>query len=152
MMVDGGQPELPYAGSSGWSGSDTSKERADEADTSGTTSKRQADVLRILGVYGDRGITWFELAKLWNTHHGSASGVLSVLHKTGRICRLTDRRGRSKVYVLPGHVAGRVTEPYRANKAGPVVQARGMLHRLIEEGGADISDLEGLLAILEGDG
>ena len=105
----------PYAGTSGWSGSDTSRERAERLDNSGTTSQRQAFVIRYLDALGPHGATWQELATATGLHHGSASGVLSVLHKEGLIARLSNRRNRCKVYVGLDHVHGRETEPHKAN-------------------------------------
>src|SRR5262245_42775761 len=93
----GDEPILPYAGTSGWSGSETSRERAEHDDTTGVTGKRQRDTLRVLSIYGDKGVTWRELAEVLRVHHGGASGVLSVLHKAGRIERLAERRDRCKV-------------------------------------------------------
>lgn len=152
MMVDDGQPILPYAGTSGWSGSDTSAERAARDDSSGVTSKRQRAAMALLGQAGERGVTWGELARVLDTHHGAASGVLSVLHRDGRVVRLQDRRGGSKIYVLPTYVASRATEPHGNNKrARAQGQALAMLHRFIEAGGADIDDLEALVTVLEGD-
>jgi hypothetical protein len=116
MMVDDGQPVLPYAGSSGWSGSDTSHERADRDDTTGVTGRRQRQTVALLHEVGETGLTWRELADILDVHHGAASGALSVLHKDGRIARLSHRRGGSKVYVLPEYVAGRVTERPGHNK------------------------------------
>ena len=49
-------PETPYAGTSGWSGSDTSRERAETEDHEGTTSARQERVLAGLGTLGERGL------------------------------------------------------------------------------------------------
>jgi predicted nucleic acid-binding Zn ribbon protein len=102
--------ELPYAGTSGFSGSDTSRQRAVTADRNGTTKNRQYQTLRYLQDAGATGLTWSELAELTNLHHGSASGVLSVLHLARRIERLSLTRGRSKVYVLPEYVLGRNVE------------------------------------------
>ena len=104
------EPELPYKGTSGFSGSETSKERAVSADRNGTTKNRQFQTLRYLQIAGVKGLTWSELAELTDLHHGSASGVLSVLHLTKRIERLSLTRGRSKVYVLPEYVLGRNVE------------------------------------------
>jgi hypothetical protein len=101
---------LPYAGTSGWSGTDTSRERAITADTSGDTKKRQKYVMFVLQIRGTRGITWKELAELTGWHHGQASGVLSVLHKEGRIARLLDKRARCRIYVHPSHVGDRLTD------------------------------------------
>ena len=90
QVCAGDRVDLPYAGTSGWSGSDTSRTRAVTADASGQT--------------------WAELGDKLGAHHGTASGVLSVLHKAGRIDRLTERRDRCKVYVLPEFTAGREIE------------------------------------------
>lgn len=117
-------PALPYAGTSGWSGSDTSKARAVTADSNGTTSKRQADTIRLLAASGAEGVTVVELRQRYGWHHGQASGVLSVLHKEGVIARLHESRDRCKVYALPEFVNGRETEPHgrkpRAANPDPV--------------------------------
>jgi len=112
IMDDEPSPALPYAGTSGWSGSDTSLARAIDDDTSGRTSQRQAATLESLRQAGDIGLTWKELGEIHDWHHGKASAVLSVLHKTGRIARLTERRNRCKVYVHLDHVNDRHTEPH----------------------------------------
>lgn len=101
-------PLLPYAGSSGWSGSDTSRERADRDDSTGKTTKRQREILRYLRRRENIGTTWKELADWYGWHHGQASGSLSNLHKGGLIVRLKDtRRDRCAVYVLPEYAGGR---------------------------------------------
>lgn len=105
-------PITPYAGTSGWSGTDTSHDRAVEDDRDGSTTRRQRFVLWALSNAGSRGRTWRELADVTGMHHGQASGALTVLHKVGRVCRLTEKRDRCRVYVLPEHVDGRETEPY----------------------------------------
>lgn len=105
-------PELPYAGTSGWSGSDTSQARAHDADTTGATGRRQRDALAYLAGAGPHGATWRDIATNLGLHHGGASGVLSVLHKTHHVARLTQTRDRCKIYVLPDHVNGRETEAH----------------------------------------
>lgn len=112
-------PLTPYAGTSGWSGSDTSRDRAIDEDRNGTTSKRQQWVLEYLDATGFDGSTWKELAEQFDWHHGQASGVLSVLHKQGLICRLKERRSRCKVYVLPKHVHMRPIEPHERKRQTP---------------------------------
>lgn len=112
------EPSLPYAGTSGWSGSDTSQARAVEADTSGVTSYRQSAALFALYRAGEDGLTWRELGDAMGWHHGTASGCLSVLHMTGRIARLSVKRARCKVYVHPDFVAGREVEAH-GRKAKP---------------------------------
>lgn len=111
--------QLPYAGTSGWSGSDTSYARAAGDDAAGVTGKRQRMVLHLLAAAEDAGLTWKELADLTGWHHGTASGALSVLHKTGHICRLSVTRSRCKVYVLPEHVGERVVERQGNRKRCP---------------------------------
>lgn len=123
------QPVLPYGGTtqprnSGYAaGADTSRDRALTADADGTTTRRQRSALAVLsdrwlhehggGYIGlDHGTTWKELATFYGWHHGQASGVLSVLHKAGKIARLTERRNRCAVYVLPEYVNGRETAPH----------------------------------------
>lgn len=106
------EPLLPYQGTSGWRGSETSKRRAEDADKSGLTSKRQQQVISLITMMGADGITVKELRDYTQLHHGSASGLLSVLHKTGVLARLTETRDRCKVYVMADQVEGRQTEPH----------------------------------------
>ena len=112
-------PELPFNETSGHSGSDTSKSRARDADSSGQTGKIQKSVLLFAYMQNTEGITWRDVAKELNLHHGSASGVLSVLHKTGHLVRLQDARGRCKIYVLPDYVNNRKTEEFGRKKCCP---------------------------------
>lgn len=109
-------PELPYAGTSGHSGSDTSKARALHDDSTGKTTQRQKNALALLESVGSHGITWKELANYLNLHHGSASGVLSVLHKAERIARLQEVRNGSKVYVALDYIGGRAIEGQKSKK------------------------------------
>lgn len=109
-------PVLPYnqpEPNSGHSGSDTSAERAKRRDSSGATAKGQARVLALLASSGFIGTTVAEArdALIGDAHHGTVSGALSNLHKVGRIARLAEKRGGCKIYVLPGLVCGRATEP-----------------------------------------
>jgi hypothetical protein len=125
----GGVVELPYAGTSGWSGTNTSKERAEDADSSGLTGKRQRLTLDLLNDAGTAGLTCPELENQTGWHHGLASGVLSVLHKTGHVARLTTQRNRCKVYVLPQHTVGRATETQGRAKTRDEIEE--LLHELL---------------------
>ena len=127
-------PVLPYGGSSGWSGSDTSEQRASNADANGTTGKNQEQTLKHLVLALHRGLTWKELSDLTGWHHGTASGALSVLHKVGRIARLTERRNKCAVYVAPSFVHGRETQAHRPN-----VSAR-LLMEILDELEADLEN------------
>lgn len=104
------EPELPYAGTSGFSGSDTSEQRARSADRSGKTKNRQFQTMRYLHDAGANGLTWKDLGALTGMYHGPASNVLSVLHMKDKIKRLSLSRDGSKIYVLPEYVLGRTTE------------------------------------------
>lgn len=116
-----GQPVLPYGegenANSGWSGSDTSEERAKRADLGGLTAERQQRVMRLLATMThDNGITVAELRAATGWHHGVASSTLSTLHKAGRIARLAEKRNRCHPYVLPDQVNGRDTQPQGTNQ------------------------------------
>ena len=111
----------PYDGTSGYAaGSPSSEDRARQDDASGVTAARQVQALTLITDHGVGGLTWRELADATGMHHGQASAVLSVLHKTGRLARLADRRGRSSVYVTPELVDGRDTQAHgSARRLGP---------------------------------
>lgn len=128
--------ELPYAGTSGWSGSETSKARAATDDASGRTKRRQQETLASLAQAGDLGLTYKELGEIHGWHHGQSSGALSVLHKTGHINRLTEKRNRCKVYVLPQHANDRTIEPYGGNLPTRVTNPREVV--MLSEQQADV--------------
>ena len=104
-------PVLPYAGTSGWSGTNTSRQRAIDGDSDGTTSNRQREAYKLLGENRYHGMTWRDLSNKTGWHHGNASGVLSVLHQSGVIVRLQESRNGSKVYVLAEYVDQRPISP-----------------------------------------
>jgi DNA-binding MarR family transcriptional regulator len=108
-------PELPYNGTSGWSGSEASKERAIRNNNDGTTALRQRQVISLLRTNGARGLTWKEAGQALKMHHGTVSGALSVLHRRGHVSRLTERRDRSSVYVCNEFVSGRETSEHKPN-------------------------------------
>ena len=104
-------PFKPYANTSGWRGSEASRERVIEDDNNGTTGLRQKQTLIALNQSGYSGLTWKELGELFNWHAGQSSGCLSVLHLEGMVARLTEKRNRCSVYVIPEFVNGRnITE------------------------------------------
>jgi hypothetical protein len=111
------QAALPYpepdgTRTQGHSGSSTSRERAVREASSGTASARQKEALRYARLGGTYGLTVKELRDMTGWHHGQASSVLSVLHKEGKLERLTTRRDRCQVYVRPAYVMGRETVPH----------------------------------------
>lgn len=107
-------PALPYAGTSGHSGSSTSRERAEHEDSSGVTGKRQGRVLEHVDYLGTEGATVREIRIGLSLHHGQASAALSNLHSAGHLVRLTERRERCQVYVTPDNVNGREVVPHRS--------------------------------------
>jgi hypothetical protein len=110
-------PVLPYAGTAGHSGTDTSEARARTEDAIGTTHSRQQHTLSLLLSAGIKGMTVHELCDLTGWHHGQASAALTNLHKGKRIARLTEKRARCKVYASLTCVARRNTEQPGQNKS-----------------------------------
>ena len=114
----------PYAGSSGWSGSDTSRERAQHDDRQGITRDRHDKLMAYMPSRSPDGTTWFELADDLGWHHGEASGALTRAHRIGALLRTTDRRGTGKqslVYVLP-EAGERSHTPYRSRSAAKLAR------------------------------
>jgi hypothetical protein len=118
------QPALTYAGTSGWSGSDASRERAHRDDKSGRTAGVQHEVLATALRHGSIGVTIAELRGYFpQHHHGSLSSALTNLHRDGRLARLVEQRDRCSIYVVPDAVNGRETRaagrvPAGTDKAG----------------------------------
>lgn len=112
QRLDHGIPFKTYAGTTGHSGTDTSRERVEREDNDGTTSRRQSEVWLLVSQSGLRGMTVKELREVSGLHHGQASSALTNLHRGGALRRLTERRDRCKVYVTPPWVLSRDCEPY----------------------------------------
>lgn len=106
------QPSLPYGGTEGHSGTETSRALAE--DTVESAASRQDAVLAYIRERGAHGATVGEVRDNLMPHHGAASRSLTNLHIAGRLARLTEVRDRAKVYVHPSYVAGRETERYQA--------------------------------------
>lgn len=103
-------PSLPYDGTSGHTGTDTSRERAERRDSTGLTGATQQQISGLVLGSGHTGLTIAELrAAVPGDHHGTLSGTLSVLHKEARIAMLTAKRGGCHIYVSPQYVEGRET-------------------------------------------
>ena len=103
---------VPYNGTAGWSGTDTSKARAVDNVNSGRELNNQQLALHLLKKAGVNGLTWKELSQATEMHHGTASGVLSVLHKEGAAARRTLTRMRCKIYIHQDYKDLAITEPY----------------------------------------
>jgi hypothetical protein len=127
----------PEAGrSSGWSGSEASKERAHREDANGTTEDRQQRILGQVGHWGQQGRTVKELRDRYpDMHHGQISSALTGLHKAGKILRLAEKRDRCSVYVHPSFLLGREVVPpgrNRRQKVDPAMtEAREAVRRFL---------------------
>lgn len=106
-------PYRPYKGTAGWSGTDTSKQRALDNLSSGRELNNQEKALSLLKYANVNGLTWKELAAETGWHHGTASGVLSVLHQSGAVVRLYKARNRCKIYVHQDYKDGMIVELYK---------------------------------------
>lgn len=105
-------PTTTYAdGTTGWSGSSTSRERAERE----VKGRRQQQVYRHLLRAGVLGRTCAEVEGDLGIGHGSASSALTGLHRGRHIVRLTQRRNGQEVYVVAHHQNGREESPYRPN-------------------------------------
>lgn len=108
MRIKRSEPSLVYNGTSGWQGTDTSRERAHTEDTNGKTAKMQSLVLLAIYEAGEYGITVRECyTAMGITNPNRVAPSFTNLHKAGRIERLTQQRGRHRVYVALEHVNGR---------------------------------------------
>lgn len=83
--------------------------------------------LQFARLQGARGVTARELGEHMNTHHGSASGALSNLHRKGKLVRLQERRDRQSVYVLPEYVRRREQVQPRINQSSLTEAERAMI-------------------------
>jgi hypothetical protein len=134
----------PYRGTSGWSGAETSRQRAIDDDRSGRTRERHQLTMAELAERGPEGFTWYELADHTGWHHGEVSGALTRAHRVGDAARLTETRGtgkKSKVYVHVDFINDRPTEPYRPK---PRMQLLRDVRALLEEG-----DIEAAIELLD---
>jgi len=106
-------PYRPYKGTAGWSGTDTSKARAIDNIESGRELNHQVTALAYLKLATSNGLTWKELAEKTGWHHGTTSGVLSVLHQSGAIVRAVKTRNRCKIYVHQDYKDNVMHEVYK---------------------------------------
>jgi hypothetical protein len=112
----------------GWSGTDTSRERAYAEKESGELSKRLEMIVERVKASGSAGMTWRELATETGLHHGQVSGALSNLHRKGLVFITDERRGRCHVYYHQ-HQAWRFLKRYDS----PPMTSRATKQALLEE-------------------
>lgn len=113
-------PALAYAGTSGWSGTDTSRERAKRNDATGRTATTQKAILDAVECSGFDGMTVAEIRQQFpDRHHGTLSGALTNLHMEGRLFRLKAKRMGCKIYVVPRYQSNRDIESPKRNRQLP---------------------------------
>lgn len=106
---------VPYAGTAGWSGTATSKARTLTNLKSGKELNNQQKALHLLKD-NPSGITWKELSEHTDMHHGTASGVLSVLHKAGAILRSINIRNGCTIYYGIQYSDSIINQVYKQKK------------------------------------
>jgi len=106
-------PYVPYNGTAGWSGTETSKDRAMHNLRTGREYNNQQKALALLKEARANGLTWKELSERTGMHHGTASGVLSVLHQAGAILRSIRVRNGCKIYYSIEYTDAIAHEPYK---------------------------------------
>lgn len=116
-----GLPVTPYNGTGGWSGTQTSKDRAERMVSTGELSRTQAIVVQQLGARRYEGCTVHEIEILREDgngymHHGSVSGALSNLHQHKKISRLAEKRNNCHIYVLNHFAKGRELSAFTPHK------------------------------------
>jgi hypothetical protein len=140
-------PVLPYIDadtgkSSGWSGSDTSRESTHRRDLNGDTETHQTKALHALMRAGPVGITSREFGEWAGLEHQNYSQVMSNLHKVDKVCRVSEVRKGHEVYVLPQFVEGRKTHAYKPNTNIINGKKIAAMHRIVRT--AESKDLDSL--------
>jgi hypothetical protein len=93
---------MPYNNTAGYVNQPASVERAATEATTGAATKRAQDILKLLSNH-DEGLTYQQVCELMNLHHGQASGALSILHKSGLVFMLKEKRNKCHPYVHIKH-------------------------------------------------
>jgi hypothetical protein len=116
---------LPYAGTSGFSGTNASMDRALKNDSTGKTGRVQGMVTAFARSWASHWVTIKDLrAQFPGEHHGTLSGALTALHQDGRLIRLAEQRDRCSIYVAPGFEGVRETLDPAKPKKRTVVEFR----------------------------
>ncbi|QGJ95280.1 hypothetical protein QDA11_gp61 [Microbacterium phage Jayden] len=83
-----------------------------ERDQHATFTDQQSAVLALAYDAGTAGITGHDVQQATGWGDSSKSRAMSNLLRDGKLVRLTEKRDRGSVHVLPEHVGDRDTEPY----------------------------------------
>jgi hypothetical protein len=140
----------PYAGTSGWTSTQTSKKRAQRADRTGLTVERHLETVALLRAAGRYGRTHGEIedqmGRVVEWHHGAVSGALTRGRRTGDIVMLVETRGKvdgraAHVHVHKDYLSDRPYIPYRSRS---LPKTLNIIRELLE---AD--DVDGALLFIE---
>jgi hypothetical protein len=148
-MTDG---IIPYGETgSGWSGSDTSRERQEREDGAGITGWRQHEVFAYLTKRGADGATVAEVEDHFEIGHGKASSALTHLHRADRIKRMKERRNGQEVYILEQFRGEREEAAYRPRlpRKHPRYLTRDQVLAAMMDASVDDSMYEDVRAVLE---
>lgn len=132
-------------GTSGHSGSATSRRRAEREDRSGITGWRARQVYTMATQHGRAGITDADVQFALGIGHGASSGALTRLHRAGLVSRLTLERNGMQVYVLPEYVEGREESPYRPRTRASQEALATDQAKQVERALGEIEELRGRL-------
>lgn len=100
--------------SDGTYGANADASRDLERDQHATFTDQQAAVLALAYDAGERGITGHDVQVATGWGDSSKSRAMSNLLRDGKLLRLTEKRDRGSIHVLPEHLAGREQEPYQS--------------------------------------
>jgi len=95
MTLFGSYPDM----SAGYVNRPASRARAIRELHNGKFSARQKMVLSLVEDAGGDGLTWQEVAKELDLHHGQVSGCLSNLHRLGFVFAAVEQRDKCHPYV-----------------------------------------------------
>ena len=95
-------------------GANTEASRDLERDQHATFTDQQSVVLALAFDAGARGITGHDIQAATGWGDSPKSRALSNLLRDGKLIRLTEKRDRGSVHVLPEYAGGREQEPYRS--------------------------------------
>jgi hypothetical protein len=144
---------VPYGSKgSGWSGSDTSRERQEREDAAGITGWRQHEVFAYLTKRGADGATVAEVEDHFEIGHGKASSALTHLHRAERIVRIKERRGRQEIYLLEQFRGDRELAAYRPrlSRQHPKSLTRDEVLAVMMDVGVDESAYPDVRKVLDG--
>jgi hypothetical protein len=103
---------LPYNGTEGYAASEPSEERATRRARNGRAEAIQQQVWDMLTAAGPDGVIYTEVRDKLGVNSNIANPALSVLHKDGRIAKLSDKRDGCGIYVHIAHINGREVVPH----------------------------------------